>query len=318
MGVYSTLEEVIDKMSKVNPLNTLNKQKLVSAVKGKVVLITGASSGIGKSVAFKLSEAGAKTILVARTQEKLETIQREINNQGGDAYIYSADLSDLNSCEELVKRVLSDFDMVDILINNAGRSIRRSIHISYDRFHDYERCMQINYFGALKLILGFLPKMTENFGGQIINISSIGTLMHPPRFSAYIASKSALEAFSRTAQAEYLDRNVCFTVINMPLVRTDMISATSIYDHIPTLTPEGAADLICYAIAERKKRVATKMGAFQHVLNAVMPKSGDIIRNAAYQLFPDSKSARGLDKDEEDKPTPMAVIFARVMRGIHW
>ncbi|MEW5735165.1 MAG: SDR family oxidoreductase [Thermodesulfobacteriota bacterium] len=291
---------------------------LSGAVKGKTILITGASSGIGHATAHKVAAAGAKVLLVARTLDKLEETKKEIEDLGGTAYVYPADLSDLNSCESLVERVVREQGGVDILINNAGRSIRRSIALSYNRFHDYERCMQINYYGALKLILGFLPKMTEKRHGQIINISSIGVQVHPPRFSAYVASKAALEAFSRIAQPEFLDQGVKFTIINMPLVRTPMIGPTKFYDHVPTLKPDDAAEMVCKAIIDKPKRIATRLGIFGQAIQVLLPKVGDIIQNTSYHLFPDSKAAMG-DKSAPDAiPTAEAVAFATLMRGVHW
>ncbi len=291
---------------------------LKGAVKDRVVLITGASSGIGKATALKVAAAGGIVLLVARTMPKLEETKAEIEEKGGKAFIYPADLSDLNSCESLVERVLREQGRVDILINNAGRSIRRSIALSYTRFHDYERCMQINFYGALKLMLGFLPKMAENQRGHIINISSIGVQVQPPRFSAYVASKAALEAFTRIAQPEFLDKNVYFTIINMPLVRTPMIGPTKFYEHVPTLKPEDAAAMICEAIVDKPKRIATRLGIFGQAINTLLPKVGDIIQNTSYHLFPDSKAATG-DKDAKDAvPSAEAVVFATLMRGVHW
>ncbi len=157
-------------------------------------------------------------------------------------------MADIASCDTLVQRVMNDHGGVDILINNAGRSIRRAIENSLDRFHDYERTMQLNYFGALRLIMGFIPSMLQKKRGHVINISSIGVLSNAPRFSAYVASKAALDAFSRCAVAEFSDSGIEFTTINMPLVRTEMIAPTKIYQHVPTLSPEEAADLIVQAI----------------------------------------------------------------------
>jgi hypothetical protein len=154
--------------------------------------------------------------------------------------------------------VLADHGTVDILINNAGRSIRRSVRHSYDRFHDFERTMDLNYFGALRLILGFLPGMEAQEHGHIINISSIGVLASPPRFSAYVASKAALDAFSHCAAPEYAAQNIIFTTIHMPLVRTPMIAPTSLYKAFPTLSPEQARDLVIKAIISRPKRVSTQ------------------------------------------------------------
>ena len=211
-------------------------------VAGKVVLITGGSSGIGKASAIKVAEAGAKVIIVARGQKELDETRDAIVAAGGKCWAYTCDLTDLSSCDALVAKVLAEHRHVDILVNNAGRSIRRSVELSYDRFHDYERTMQLNYFGCLRLIMGFLPTMTQRRRGHIINISSIGVLASSARFSAYVASKAALDAFSRCAQAEFSGKNIAFTTVNMPLVKTPMIAPTKMYDSVPTLTPEEAAE----------------------------------------------------------------------------
>ncbi|PIQ37251.1 MAG: short chain dehydrogenase, partial [Lysobacterales bacterium CG17_big_fil_post_rev_8_21_14_2_50_64_11] len=242
---------------------------LKGKVKDKVVLITGASSGIGQAAAFKIAEAGAKTIIVARGEEELSKTRDQIIAAGGKCWAYTADLAETASCDTLIATVLKEHGAVDILVNNAGRSIRRSIALSYDRFHDFERTMALNYFGSLRLIMGFLPKMTDRRRGHIINISSIGVLAHSPRFSAYVASKAALDAFSRCAQAEFSGKNIAFTTINMPLVRTPMIAPTKMYESVPTISADEAADLIVEAIVERPSRIATRLGIFAGVLNAV-------------------------------------------------
>ena len=286
-------------------------------VEGKVVLITGASSGIGRSAAFKVAAAGAVTIIVARGQEELYKTRDEIIAAGGNCHAYTADLADLNSCDELLRQVLAEHGRIDILVNNAGRSIRRSIALSYDRFHDFERTMQLNYFGSLRLIMGVLPGMTERRRGQIINISSIGVLANSPRFSAYVASKAALDAFSRCAQGEFSGHNIAFTTINMPLVRTPMIAPTKMYDSVPTISPDEAADLIVQAIIERPARIATRLGIFSAVLNAIAPKAYEVVMNTAFQLFPDSAAAQG-QKGGEVQPSSEQIAFAALMRGVHW
>lgn len=288
-------------------------------VAGKVVLITGGSSGIGKASAIKVAEAGAKVIIVARGQEELYATRDEILAAGGKCWAYTCDLTDMASCDELVRTVLAEHKAVDILVNNAGRSIRRSIELSYDRFHDFERTMQLNYFGCLRLIMGFLPAMTQRRKGHIINISSIGVLASSPRFSAYVASKAALDAFSRCAQAEFSGKNIAFTTINMPLVKTPMIAPTKMYESVPTLTPDEAADLVVKAIIERPSRVATRMGIFAATLNAVAPKAYEVIMNTAFEMFPDSAAAKGDRKAlKDEQPTNEQVAFAALMRGVHW
>ena len=219
----------------------------------------------------------------------------------------------------MAEEVLAYHGHVDILVNNAGRSIRRSVALSYDRFHDYERTIQLNYLGALRLILALLPTMRARKSGHIINISSIGTQTNPPRFSAYVASKAALDAFSRVIASEVIDDKVHITTINMPLVRTPMIAPTRMYDMFPAITPEEAAEMIAKAMVNRPKKVATKLGNFGELLYAVAPKASDTILNTAYKLFPDSQAAKGKGDEGRDKaPSTEAVAFAHLMKGVHW
>ena len=295
-------------------------RSLAGAVAGRVVMITGASSGIGRSAALKVGEAGGTVLLVARTPEKLEETRDEIEAAGGTAHIHRCDLSDLEDIERMADEVLSEHGRVDVLVNNAGRSIRRSVALSYDRFHDYERTMQLNYFGALKLIMKLLPVMREQKFGHIVNISSIGVQTNTPRFSAYVASKAALDAFSRCIGSEVIDDNVHITTIHMPLVRTPMIAPTKMYDAFPTISSEEAAEMITDAIIRRPKKVATKLGTFGEVLYSLAPKASDAILHQGYKLFPDSKAAKGdADKAAKDEDVSTeGVAFAYLMRGVHW
>ena len=203
----------------------------------------------------------------------------------------------------MAEEVLEQHGHVDVLVNNAGRSIRRSIALSYDRPHDFERTVQLNYLGSVRLILKLLPVMRERKSGHIINVSSIGVQTNPPRFSAYVASKSALDAFSRSIASEIIDDNVHITTINMPLVRTPMIGPTKIYDRFPTLTPEQAADLITDAIIHKPKRIATPVGTIGQILYAINPKSVDYILNTAYHMFPDSSAAREGKGEKKERAT---------------
>jgi len=290
---------------------------LAGNVKRKVILITGASSGIGRATALRLAETEATILLVARTREKLEETLAEVQARGGHAFIHTCDVSHLEDCDRLVQEVLAQHGRVDVLVNNAGRSIRRGIASAYERFHDYERTMQLNYFGALRLIMGLLPSMTANRRGLIINISSIGVLTNAPRFSAYVASKAALDAFSRCAAAEFSDQNVRFTTINMPLVRTPMIASTKMYDYAPAISPEEAADMICDAIIRRPKRIATRLGIFAQILYDIAPKTTEIIMNTGFKMFPDSVAAKGKEA-EQPAPSSEQVAFQYIMRGIYW
>jgi thioester reductase-like protein len=291
---------------------------LSGRVKGKVCVVTGGSSGIGQATALKLAEAGAKVLIVARDPEKLGAVKQEIEAKGGTCFTYSCDLADMASIDALAQKVLADHGTVDFLINNAGRSIRRAVLNSLDRFHDFERTMQLNYFGAVKLILAFLPKMAEQRRGHIINISSIGVLSRAPRFSAYVASKSALDAFTECAASEFLDKGVHTTNINMPLVRTPMIAPTKIYENVPTLSPEEAAGLVVDAIVHRPVRIATRLGVFAAVCHAIAPKLTQVMLNTAFHMFPDSSAAQGKKGGEQKPLTPEQIAFAQITQGIHW
>jgi short-subunit dehydrogenase len=283
------------------------------------VLITGASSGIGKATAVKVADAGGTVLLVARSEDKLEETKHEIESAGGLAHIHRCDLSDTDDIERMAEEVLAYHGQVDILVNNAGRSIRRSVELSYERFHDYQRTMQVNYFGAVRLILALLPSMQARKSGHIINVSSIGTQTNPPRFSAYVASKAALDAFSRVIASEVIDDGVNMTTIHMPLVRTPMIAPTRMYDMFPAITPEEAAELIAGAMISQPKKVATRLGTFGELLYAVAPKMSDRILNTAYKLFPESQAAKGKAEQAPDRaPTTEAVAFAHLMKGVHW
>ena len=294
-------------------------RSLSAAVRGKVVLITGASSGIGKATAVKVADAGATVLLVARSVEKLEETKQEIEQGGGVAHIHRCDMSDVDDVERMAEEVLGYHGQVDVLVNNAGRSIRRSVGLSYDRFHDYERTIQLNYLGAVRLILALLPSMRARRSGHVINVSSIGTQTNPPRFSAYVASKAALDAFSRVIASEVIDDGVHLTTIHMPLVRTPMIAPTRMYDVFPAISPEEAAEMIAGAMVHQPKKVATRLGTFGELLYAVAPTVSDRILNQAYKLFPDSQAAKGKAEEAPDRaPSTEAVAFAHLMKGVHW
>jgi len=291
---------------------------LRGTVEGKVCVITGGTSGIGLATAEKLAEAGAILVIGARKKERLMEVAEELEALGGNVHPYQCDFAEMEDADRFVKTVLENHGHVDFLINNAGRSIRRSLALSFDRFHDFERTMQLNYFGSVRLIMGFAPKMLERRRGHVINISSIGVLTNAPRFSAYVASKSALDAFSRCAASEWSDRNVTFTTINMPLVATPMIAPTKIYDSVPTLTPDEAADMVTSAMIYRPKRIATRLGTFAQVLHSVAPKMAEIVMNTGYRMFPDSPAAAGGQSGQKPKVSSEQVAFASIMRGIYW
>ena len=261
-------------------------------------------------------------LLVARSADKLEELKAEIEEAGGEAHVHPCDLADVEDVERMANEVLVQHGHVDVLVNNAGRSIRRSVELSYDRFHDFQRTMQLNYFGSLKLILTLLPRMRERKSGHIINISSIGVQTNAPRFSAYVASKAALDAFSRTIASEVVDDGVDITAVYMPLVRTPMIAPTKMYDAFPTIGPEEAAEMITDAMIRKPKKVATRLGNFGELLYNVSPKTSDAILNTGYKLFPESKAAKGtgeeIEEQAEKAPSAEAVAFAHLLRGVHW
>jgi len=289
-------------------------RSLGGAVRGKIVLITGSSSGIGRATALRIADSGGTVLLVARNVERLAEVREAVVAQGGIAHSYPCDLTDPAACAALVTRILAEHGRVDVLINNAGRSIRRGVALSYDRFHDYERTMQLNYFAAVRLTLALLPSMVARGQGHIISISSIGVLVNAPRFSAYVASKAALEGFTRCAAAEFADQGVAFTVINMPLVRTPMIAPTRMYEKMPTIGADDAADLIAEAIIRRPQRFATRLGLFAQWVSLLAPKLGALTMSTAYRMFPESAKP----DSPEARPTREALAFARLLRGVHW
>jgi len=293
-------------------------RSLKEALNGKHVMITGASSGIGRSTALKVAAAGGVPLLVARNVEKLEEVRAEIVASGGTAYVYAADISDMESVERLLERVLADHRNVDMLVNNAGRSIRRSIALSYDRFHDFERTIQLNYFGAVKLIIGLLPHMRKRGSGHIVNVSSIGVQTNPPRFSAYVASKAALDAFSRVVASEVVGDGVTFTTIHMPLVRTPMIAPTKMYDAFPAISPDEAADMICEAMRSRPKQMGTRIGKFGEVAYSLNPSAVDRLLHLAYRVFPDSAASKGQRDEAEEHVSFEQIAMATLTRGVHW
>lgn len=292
-------------------------RSLRGTVAGKVVLVTGGSSGIGLAAAHKFAEAGAITLICGRDQDKLDEACKEAKAKGYEFVAYAADIADMADCDRFVQLLVQNHGGVDFLINNAGRSIRRAIESSYDRFHDFERTMQLNYFGCLRVTMGLLPGMVARHKGHIVNISSIGVLTNAPRFSAYVASKAALDAWTRCASSEFADQGITFTTINMPLVRTPMIAPTKIYQNVPTLAPEEAADLIAQACIDKPVRIATRLGITGQVMHALVPRIAQIVMNTSFRMFPDSSAAKG-EKGARPQLSAEAIAMQQMMRGIHF
>ena len=299
-------------------------RSLKGAVGGKVVLVTGGSSGIGLSASKKFAEAGAITIICARDADKLGEAVKEIvgfarekGQSNPQVYSYTVDVANPESCAAFVSLLEDKHGGVDYLVNNAGRSIRRAIESSYDRFHDFERTMQLNYFGALRITMGLLPGMVAKKKGHVVNISSISVLVNAPRFSAYVASKAALDAWTACAASEFADQGVTFTTVNMPLVRTPMTAPTKIYESMPLLDPEEAAAMVTGACISKPVRVATRLGNLGALLHATVPRVTQIIMNTTFRMFPDSAAAKG-EKAPKATLSPEAIAMSQMMRGIHF
>lgn len=284
----------------LDPLRAARKHGLA----GRTVLITGASSGIGRATALAVAKKQATVLLVARRAEELDQVADEINQSGGKAHTYPCDLTDAEAVEALLKQVLADHDGIDMLVNNAGRSIRRSVHLSVDRLHDYERTMALNYFAPLRLILGLLPHMQERRFGHIVNISSMGVQINTPRFSAYLASKAALDAFSRVAAAETVADGVTFTSVRMPLVRTPMIGPSKVYDAFPAATPERAAQWVVRALERRPEEVNLPLGVLVELARKLAPKTMRSLVHLGYRAMP----------ERSERTSPPAAVAAGVTR----
>ena len=287
------------------------------ALTGKYVVITGASSGIGQVTALKVAQCGGIPVLVARGKDKLEETRAAIERRGGTAYVFPCDLSDLEAIDGLCEQLTTELPSVDFVVNNAGRSIRRSLKLSHDRFHDFERTMQLNYFGAIRLVMGLVPAMRKQKRGHVVNISSIGVQTNPPRFSAYVASKAALDSWSNVVSSELVGDGITFTNIHMPLVRTPMIAPTKIYDKFPTISPAQAADLVIKAMVDRPHEINTLLGNVGAVAHTVAPKLAFRLLNMAYHVFPDSAAAKG-DSVSGGTRESEQIMLARVFKGVHW
>jgi NAD(P)-dependent dehydrogenase (short-subunit alcohol dehydrogenase family) len=248
-----------------------------SPIAGRRILVTGASSGIGEATALAAAEGGASVLLVARREEELARVRGVIESRGGRAAAYACDLTDGDAVDALVKQVLAEHGGVDYLVNNAGRSIRRSVEQTYDRFHDYERTMAVNYFGPVRLTMGLLPAMRAQRFGHVVNIVTWGVQMKAPRFTAYIASKTALDTWSRIAGRETYADNVTFTNIRFGFVRTPMVLPTREYAARRALTAEQAAERVVRALEDRPISVDTVAGRVGEVLNILAPRLSDAL-----------------------------------------
>jgi NAD(P)-dependent dehydrogenase (short-subunit alcohol dehydrogenase family) len=286
----------------INPGGSPDEAKLREAVAGKVVVVTGASYGIGEATARKVGAAGATVLLVARSADRLDSVRADIVRAGGDAHVHAADLGDPERVEALAAQLLDAHGRVDVIVNNAGKSIRRSIALSYDRFRDFERTMAINYLGPVKLFLALLPAMRERRAGHIVNVSTIGVRLPPaPRWAAYQASKAAFDVFFRSAALEMRDDGVTATSIYMPLVLTRMSAPTATLRNVPGLRPDQAADLVCKAIVERPPEISPWWTAPIEAGTALSRRPWEVAMRLAFRAGGDTSSARG-DRTPDGRP----------------
>jgi NAD(P)-dependent dehydrogenase (short-subunit alcohol dehydrogenase family) len=283
----------------------------------RIVVITGASSGIGRAAALKVAERGGIPVLLARRADELAEVVAEIEAAGGRAYAYPVDLTSAEDVDSVVKDILAEHDHVDMLVNNAGRSIRRSVESSLERFHDYERCMNINYFAALRLTQALVPSMQARQFGHIVNVSSTGAQAHPPRFSAYVASKAALEGFTRVAASELLGDGITFTTIHMPLVKTAMSAPTKHYESMKGLSPAQAADMVIEALEKKPVTIDTRTGTTMEVAEAIAPRLMNTVLHAYFLAFPDSGS-EDQAASRRELLSRSALLLSRLAPGVHW
>jgi NAD(P)-dependent dehydrogenase (short-subunit alcohol dehydrogenase family) len=262
-----------------------------SPLQGRRVLVTGASSGIGEATALAVAARGGRVLLAARRVDELDRVAAVIRSADGEAWTHPCDLTDDAAVKALVQDVLAEHGGVDMIVNNAGRSIRRSLAASYDRMHDFERTMEINYFAPLRLMLGLLPSMVEQGHGHVVNVLSWGVQVKAPKFTAYLASKTALDVFSRIAGRELYADGVTFTNVRMPLVRTEMIGPTEVYGKARALSPEQAAQRIVRALEDRPLTIDTAVGRFAELFNLAAPRLSDAVVHHVSRRFPDSRAA---------------------------
>ncbi|MEE3062850.1 MAG: SDR family oxidoreductase [Actinomycetota bacterium] len=305
-------------------------------LQGRHVIITGASSGIGRASAIAVAERGATVFALARNGSALDELVAEIRANGGQAYAFTCDVTDSVSVEHTIKDILGRFGHVDYLVNNAGRSIRRSVVNAYDRMHDYERVMAVNYFGAVRMVLALLPHWRERRFGHVVNVSSAGVLARNPKYSSYLPTKAALDAFSDVVASETLSDHITFTNIHMPLVKTPMIAPSQRLNPVPPISPERAAAMVVRGLVEKPARIDTPLGTLAEAGNYLLPRTSRRILHQVYLGYPDSAAALGVSPVDNDvtavrrrpkrpvravgrigvpRPVRKAV---RLVPGIHW
>jgi thioester reductase-like protein/short-subunit dehydrogenase involved in D-alanine esterification of teichoic acids len=304
---------------------------------GRHVIITGASSGIGRASSIAVAERGATVFALARNAEALDDLVAEIRAAGGKAHAFTCDVTDSTSVEHTIKDILGRFGHVDYLVNNAGRSIRRSVIASTDRFHDYERVMAVNYFGAVRMVLALLPHWRERRFGHVVNVSSAGVQASSPKYSSYLPTKAALDAFAEVVSTETLSDHITFTTIHMPLVQTPMIAPSRRLNPVPPISAEHAAAMVVRGLVEKPVRIDTPMGTLADVGTYFTPKLARRVLHQLYLGYPDSAAARGVapvepqasqSPERRPKRPARAVPTLRIPRpikravrlvpGVHW
>jgi NAD(P)-dependent dehydrogenase (short-subunit alcohol dehydrogenase family) len=273
------------------------------ALVGRHVIITGASSGIGRASAIAVAERGGCVFALARNADALDDLVTEIRANGGQAYAFTCDITDSGSVEHTVKDILGRFGHVDYLVNNAGRSIRRSVVNQTDRLHDYERVMAVNYFGAVRMVLALLPHWRERRFGHVVNVSSAGVQARSPKYSAYLPTKAALDAFSEVVATETLSDHVTFTNIHMPLVATPMIKPSRRLNPVPPITAEHAAAMVVRGLIDKPARIDTPLGTLSEAGHYFTPKLSRRILHQLYLGYPDSAAARGETRSAAPEPS---------------
>jgi NAD(P)-dependent dehydrogenase (short-subunit alcohol dehydrogenase family) len=280
-----------------NPGGAPSPERLGRAVAGRVVLVTGASHGIGRATAVALAQAGATVLLVARSGEVLEELAAQLN--GGAAFAYPADLTDLDAVGALAERILAEHGPPDVVVSNAGKSIRRALDRSYDRFHDFTRTIDVNYLGPVRLLMALLPAMRSRRSGHVVNVSTIGVLVPPAaRWSAYTASKSAFDVWLRSMAAETHADGVTATSIYMALVHTRMSAPTDDFRFVPGLSPEQAAGLVCRAIVDRPSAITPWWATASALLGLLARGPSEALVRRYDELLPGARGAAKRERAE--------------------
>jgi NAD(P)-dependent dehydrogenase (short-subunit alcohol dehydrogenase family) len=260
------------------------------ALSGKVILITGASSGVGEEIARYCGKIGAKVVLVARRDDELARVEKAIVDAGGIASRFVADVADYDACDASVAFAIERYGRVDVLVNNAAKSIRRPLAESLERFHDLERVMRVNYYGPARMIRAVLPGMLARKSGTILNVLTAGARVGAPRFGAYTASKAALGQLGDTLAAEHLHDGIHVVSAFLPWVRTPMMDTTGKYEDTRAMPPDAAARWCIEGVVLKKQHVVGADVRRRFVLASLRPEAITRIFNVLYRIYADDPS----------------------------